>query len=288
MPDLQPLRLPHDTGALPLGARRYVMGILNVTPDSFSDGGLFFAHERAIAHAIEMLAQGAHIIDIGGESTRPGAAPVSPQEELERVVPVVEGILAKAPDAILSIDTTKASVADAAISAGAHIINDISGLGFDPDMASVAARHDAPLILMHIRGTPETMQTNTRYEDLQSELEAYFHERIDQAIAAGVEREQIVLDPGIGFGKSVEQNYQLIRDLPKLAELGLGILLGTSRKSFIGKLLDRPADERMMGTAASVACGAFLGAHILRVHDVAQMVDVIKVAETIASPSLAR
>ena len=288
MPDLQPLQLPHGAGALPLGARRHVMGILNVTPDSFSDGGLFFAHSNAIEHALEMLSQGARIIDIGGESTRPGAEPVSEQEELERVVPVIEGILEKAPEAILSIDTTKSRVADAAISAGAHIINDISGLGFDPEMAQVAAAHDAPLILMHIRGTPETMQSDTRYEDLQAELEAYFHERIELAVSAGIPRSQLVLDPGIGFGKSVEQNYQLVRDIPRLASLGFGILLGTSRKSFIGKLLDRPADERLMGTAASIACGVFLGAHILRVHDVAQMVDVIKVAETIASPSLAR
>jgi len=264
------------------------MGILNVTPDSFSDGGEFFARDVAITHAVEMLDQGADIIDIGGESTRPGAAPVSEQEELARVVPVIEGILEARPDAILSIDTTKASVADAAIEAGAHIINDISGLGFDPRMPGIAAKHDCPLILMHIRGTPETMQRDTQYEDLQTELEAYFRERITLAVDAGVQRAQIVLDPGIGFGKSVEQNYQLVRDLPKLAALGHGILLGTSRKSFIGKLLDRPSDERLMGTAASVACGVYLGAHILRVHDVAEMVDVVRVAEAIALPSLAR
>ena len=284
---LPPLILP-DARALPLGARRLVMGILNVTPDSFSDGGLHQSRERAIARALVMLDEGADLIDIGGESSRPGAQDISVEQELARVVPAIQGILRARPEAILSIDTKKAPVAQAALRAGAHIINDISGLGHDERMAEVAARHGAPLVLMHMRGTPDTMQQDTHYDDLLTELLAYFTQRLEWAQAAGVPRSQLVLDPGIGFGKSVEQNYQLIQELPALAALGCGILLGTSRKSMLGKLLGKPAQERLMGTAASVACGVMRGAHIVRVHDVAEMVDVVRVAEAVCTPSFAR
>ncbi|MFU8804524.1 MAG: dihydropteroate synthase [Bradymonadaceae bacterium] len=281
-PLLAPVRLGERT--LSFGERFYVMGILNVTPDSFSDGGLFHHAQAAIDHGLSMVEQGADILDIGGESTRPGAASVSVEEELDRVIPVIEA-LASQTDTIISIDTTKARVAEEAAKAGATIINDISGLGFDEAMAGVVASTGAALVLMHIRGTPETMQKDIRYDDVVVDILAYFEERIRMAEAAGVARTQIIVDPGIGFGKTVAQNYRLLRELNRFTTLGQPILLGTSRKSFLGAVVDKPARERIFATAATVACGLMAGADIVRVHDVAEMVDVARVVEAIAVPT---
>ena len=278
-PTLPPLRVGDRT--LAFGGRFYVMGVVNVTPDSFSDGGEFYAREDAVARGVAMWQSGADIIDVGGESTRPGADAVPADEELERVVPVIEA-LAERTDAVISVDTYKAEVARASCAAGAHIINDISGLGFDDQMAEAVADTGAGLILMHTSGTPETMQKNIDYEDVVEDIRAYFAERLQVAHRAGVDAEKIVVDPGIGFGKTVDQNYRLIRELHRFFELGCPILLGTSRKSFIGKVLDKPAAERVWGTAATVACGLYAGADIVRVHDVAQMTDVVRITEKIA------
>lgn len=257
------------------------MGVVNVTPDSFSDGGEFFAPADAVERGVAMWEAGADIIDIGGESTRPGAAPVPADEELERVVPVIEA-LAERTEAVISIDTYKARVARAACAAGAHIVNDISGLGFDDQMAQAVADTGAALVLMHTRGTPETMQKDIDYDDVVEDIRAYFAQRLQLARQAGVDDGQIVLDPGIGFGKTIAQNYRLIRELHRFFDLGCPILLGTSRKSFIGKILDKPPAERVWGTAATVACGLYAGADIVRVHDVAQMADVVRITEQVA------
>ncbi|AWV89491.1 dihydropteroate synthase [Bradymonas sediminis] len=272
---------------LAFGERFYVMGILNTTPDSFSDGGQFLDPQAAIERGLRMVEAGADIIDIGGESTRPGAEAVDADTEIKRVVPVIEALnrhlnpAGQPAQTLLSIDTSKALVAEAALEAGASIVNDISGLGFDPRMPAVVARAGAALVLMHIRGTPRTMQTDTEYEDLIGEVHAYFVERIARACAAGVRRDKIILDVGIGFGKSVAQNYQLIRELHRFTDLECPLLLGSSRKSFLGAVLNKPAEERVFGTAASVACGLYAGADIVRVHDVAEICDVVRITEAI-------
>ncbi len=278
-PALPPLSVGDRT--LAFGERFYVMGVLNVTPDSFSDGGQFYARQDAIERGVAMWQSGADIIDVGGESTRPGAEPVPADEELERVVPVIEA-LAERTDAVLSVDTYKATVAREAAQAGAHIVNDISGLGFDDEMADAVAQTGVALVLMHTRGTPQTMQQNIDYEDVVEDIRDYFRERLALAQKAGVSRARVILDPGIGFGKTVEQNYRLIRELHRFFDLGCPLLLGPSRKSFIGKVLQKPADERVWGTAATVACGPYAGADIVRVHDVAQMTDVVRITEAIA------
>lgn len=290
MNTIEALTLPNTSVTLSPQQGPYVMGIVNVTPDSFSDGGRYLDVERAIEHACALLTQGAHILDIGGESTRPGAAPVSEKDELARVIPVIEGILARRPEAIVSIDTTKAKVAEDALRAGARIINDVSSMETSPEIASIAASTGAALVLMHRRGTPETMQLDTRYEeDLIVTQLAYFRERIAFALRAGVARRQIIVDPGIGFGKNTAQNCALIDRLGELVEgLGQMVLLGTSRKSFIGHILSATPEGRVYGTAASVACGVMRGAHIVRVHDVAQMAQVVKVASAILDPESAR
>ncbi len=257
------------------------MGVLNVTPDSFSDGGEYFARDDAVERGLRMAEAGADILDVGGESTRPGAAAVGVDEEIGRVVPVIEALAART-DALISVDTSKSAVARAACHAGAHIVNDISGLGFDEQMAAVVAEADAALVLMHIRGTPRTMQHDLSYDDVVDEIHAYFVDRLALAHRAGIDVDKIVVDPGIGFGKSVEQNYRLIRELHRFFDLGCPLLLGPSRKSFIGKILDKPPPERVWGTAASVACGLYAGADIVRVHDVEHMVDVVRIAEAIA------
>jgi dihydropteroate synthase len=284
--------IPHNRprpGALRAGAktlvfgeRFYVMGVLNVTPDSFSDGGEYLAVDDAIERGLAMVEAGASIVDVGGESTRPGAEPVGADQELDRVVPVIEA-LAERSEALISVDTSKARVAAAAVGAGAHIINDISGLGFDPDMAPVVAETGAGLMLMHIRGTPRTMQRDIDYEDVVDDIHRYFVERMELADGAGVDMAQIALDPGIGFGKTVAHNFRLIRELHRFFDLGRPLLLGTSRKSFIGKVLDKPAAERVWGTAATIACGLYAGADIVRVHDVAAMADVTRTAEAICA-----
>ncbi len=274
----------HGRWQFPLGERTYIVGILNVTPDSFSDGGSHFTLDQAAAAARAMVADGADIIDIGGESTRPGGAPVPAGEELERIIPVIRA-LRRELDAPISVDTYKAEVAEQAIKAGAQIINDISGLRADPRMAGVAARHEAPVIIMHRKGDPEVMQVDPafpcEYEDLVAEILAYLQESVGIAEAAGVPRERLIIDPGIGFGKTLEQNLEILRRLGEFRALGLPILLGTSRKSFIGKILDLPPGERVEGTAASVAVGIANGADFVRVHDVREMARVCRVTDAI-------
>jgi len=263
-----------------LGKRTLLMGVLNVTPDSFSDGGLFLDKEKAVAHGLRMVEDGADIIDVGGESTRPGSKPVEEEEELRRVIPVIES-LEKEVEAPISIDTNKSSVAQRAIEAGAQIINDISGLHFDPSLAQVAAREDTPLVLMHIRGTPETMQTAVHYGSLFSEIIRYLKDSIHLAESAGLDPGQIIIDPGIGFGKTVEDNLLILKCLREFRILGKAILLGTSRKSFIGKILNAEVQSRLEGTLSSIAVGVLNGAHIIRSHDVPQAKRAIAVADAI-------
>ncbi len=264
------------------GDRTYLMGILNVTPDSFSDGGRFDRLDTAIAQAQAMALAGADILDIGGQSTRPGAVQIGAAEELDRVIPVIEALRTRGFDLPISVDTTRAMVAQAAIAAGADWINDISGASFDPEMLPVVAKLAVPIVLMHIRGTPQTMQSLTDYEDLTGEIAIALTERVDAAIAAGIQADRIILDPGIGFAKTADQNYELLRNLPRLAELGYPLLVGPSRKRFIGKTLDQPdPNQRVWGTAAACSGAIALGAHILRVHDVPEMRDVIRVSDSL-------
>ena len=273
--------------SLPYGERTLVMGVLNVTPDSFSDGGQFFAFDRAIAQAEQMIAEGADMIDVGGESTRPGSEFISEAEESRRVIPVIER-LATSFSIPISIDTTKPSVARAALEAGAEIVNDISGLRFDPAIADEAARANAGLILMHSRGTPKDMQQLPPVKDILDEVVAGLHESAAVAVEHGVAPERISVDPGIGFGKTAEQNVELIASLDHLvAEFtDYPIIVGTSRKSFIGKLLDNaPADQRLYGTLASVVAAVMKGAHMVRVHDVKATVDAVRVLDAIRAVS---
>ena len=263
-----------------LGERTLLMGILNVTPDSFSDGGLYFNKEKAIAQGLRMVKEGADFIDIGGESTRPGSKPLSLEEELSRVIPVIESLV-KEVDIPISIDTYKSKVAQKAMEAGAEIINDISGLNFDPDLAKVAAKQNAPLILMHIRGNPETMQKDVHYDSLFSEILQYLKDSIQKAENAGLDNEQIIIDPGIGFGKTLEDNLLIIKNLSEFRVLGKPILLGTSRKSFIGKILNAEVEDRLEGTLSSIAIGVLNGAHIIRCHDVLQAKKAIAIADAI-------
>jgi dihydropteroate synthase len=261
--------------------RPLIMGILNLTPDSFSDGGRFIDPDRAVERALQMEADGADIIDIGGESTRPGAAPVSVDDEIDRVAPVIERLSGTVACAI-SVDTWKSAVAARALSAGAEIINDISGFHFDPRMAGVAAASGAGVVLMHTRGTPDKMQQNTRYDDLMAEVTAGLGASLDRAREAGVSDDRVVIDPGIGFGKGAAGNLELLRRLAELSGFGLPILSGTSRKSFIGAVLGREqADDRLFGTAATVALSVSHGASILRVHDVRAMRDVADMAHAV-------
>jgi dihydropteroate synthase len=269
--------------SLPYGERTLVMGVLNVTPDSFSDGGQFFSPDQAVAHARQMIAEGADIIDIGGESTRPGSAFVSEEEELQRVIPVIE-ILATQTSVPISIDTTKPSVARAALAAGAEIVNDISALRFDPLIADEVAKMGAGLVLMHSRGTPKTMQQLPPTADIMTEVIAGLRESIAVAKQHGVAPESIAIDPGIGFGKTAAQNVELIAKLDQLANAfaEFPLLIGTSRKSFIGKLLGgAPADERLYGTIASIAASVLRGAHIVRVHDVKAAVEAVRIADAV-------
>jgi dihydropteroate synthase len=268
-------------GRLDFSAGCVVMGVLNVTPDSFSDGGQFFDSGRAVERGLQMAADGAAIIDVGGESTRPGSASVSDDEQIERVVPVIKA-LRKKIDVPISIDTYKLEVAKAALEAGAGMINDITALS-DERMAELASKHDVPVVLMHMQGTPATMQIEPKYEDVVSEVLEFFLERARRAEGAGIDRKKIFIDPGIGFGKTLEHNLLLLRDIDKFVASGYRVLIGTSRKSFIGKLTgkEKPG-ERIFGTAATVALCAVAGVSIVRVHDVAEMVDVIKVAGAVS------
>ena len=265
------------TASLELGRRSLLMGVINVTPDSFSDGGAFFDAERAIEQGERLAAEGADLLDVGGESTRPFSESIPVGEELRRVIPIIRE-LARRTKIPISIDSCKAEVARAALDAGASLVNDISSLGFDPEMKAVVASSGAPLILMHMQGAPRNMQVRPRYDSLLSEVVRFLEERIHLACEAGVSRDQIIVDPGIGFGKTVTHNLLLIKHLDALAILGRPVLLGASRKSFIGAVLNRPVTEREPGSWASVCAGILKGAHILRVHEVAvcrQVVDVI-------------
>jgi dihydropteroate synthase len=280
------LRLPSRT--LVLGERTLVMGVLNVTPDSFSDGGLFLDADAAVTRALEMEHAGADILDIGGESTRPGSQGVSAEEELRRILPVLEKLRGKIKIPI-SVDTSKSEVAEAAAAAGAEILNDVTALQNDPRIADVARRRKLPLILMHMRGRPRTMQKGPFAKDVVRDVLAGLGKAVAIARRAGVAKSQIIIDPGIGFGKSYSQNFELLARLPELAKLGFPILIGTSRKSFIGRALEGSPratvakPERIWGTAATVAASILQGAHIVRVHDVAEMSEVARVTDVLAS-----
>jgi dihydropteroate synthase len=256
------------------------MGVLNVTPDSFSDGGKFSNLEKAVSHGLKMAEEGADIIDIGGESTRPGSLPVSLEEEARRVIPVIE-TLAKKMQIPISIDTYESQIARQALEAGAELINDISGLRFDSEMAKLAAKYNVPVIIMHIKGTPQNMQENPCYDNVIKEIKDYFEERINYADSTGVREENIILDPGIGFGKRFEDNLAILKNLEEFKKLDKPLLVGLSRKSFIGKILDLPVEERLEGSLAALAHCIIQGANIARVHDVNESVRVAKVVDAI-------
>ncbi|TAK52586.1 MAG: dihydropteroate synthase [Bacteroidetes bacterium] len=264
-----------------LNSRTHIMGILNVTPDSFSDGGVYFETEKAVQHALRMVDEGADFIDIGGESTRPGAEKISVTDEISRVVPVIEQV-AKHVQTPISIDTYKSEVAEQALRAGALIVNDVTGLHGDTQLPDVIVRHNASVIVMHIKGTPRTMQEHPQYENLLEEICSYLSESI--SIAEKKSIRQVIVDPGIGFGKTVEHNLEILRELTTFQRFGYPVLVGTSRKSFIGKILNEPVNERFEGTAASVAISIMNGANIVRVHDVKQMKRVAGVVDAIIKP----
>jgi dihydropteroate synthase len=283
------LRLPSRT--LVLGERTLVMGVLNVTPDSFSDGGLYLDLDAAVARAIAMEREGADIIDVGGESTRPGSSGISADEELRRILPVIEGLRGEIGVPI-SVDTSKSQVAEVATAAGAEIVNDVTALRNDPRIAEIARRRKLALILMHMRGEPTTMQKKPFARDVLHDVKQSLRRAVAVARRAGVAKAQIILDPGIGFGKSYAQNCELLARLPELARLAFPILVGTSRKSFIGGALKhdgpRAATGRIWGTAATVAASILQGAHIVRVHDVAEMAQVAHVSDAVLFPGLLR
>ena len=275
---------PHDLRAggrvLPTSARCLVMGIVNVTPDSFSDGGRYLDHRAAVAHGLALAAEGADLLDVGGESTRPGADYVDEQVELERAIPVVER-LAQVTEVPISIDTRKSAVAAAALAAGAVVVNDVSAGRDDPRLLPVAAEAGAAVVLMHMRGTPKTMQDDPVYGDVLAEVKAFLAERCDAAEAAGVAHDRLAVDPGIGFGKRDEHNYALLGGLACLTGLGHPVLVGTSRKGFIGRALGAPMHERLEGSAATVVWAVERGARIVRVHDVRHMVRTVRMTEAL-------
>lgn len=260
--------------------RTLIMGILNITPDSFSDGGRYLSPDDAVDHGKRLAAEGADILDLGAESTRPGAEPVSAAEQIRRLKPVVQELVRHVP-VPLSIDTTQAEVAREMLDLGADIINDISGLQFDPELAPVVAERDCPVVIMHIAGTPRDMQENPQYTDVIGEIRQYFTDRIAFARQAGIREHQIILDPGIGFGKTVEHNYRIVGALDEFISLGYPLLVGASRKSFIGKTLDLPVGERLEGSLAAAVLAAWGGARILRVHDVQATVRAVRLTDTI-------
>jgi dihydropteroate synthase len=267
-----------ESPVTPLAGAPVVMGVVNTTPDSFSDGGLYLDPDAAVAHGRRLAGEGAAILDVGGESTRPGAAPVAEQEELERVVPVIER-LAGCEGARISIDTAKAGVARAALRAGASLVNDVSAFRSSPEMAEVVADAGVDCVLMHMMGEPRTMQDDPRYDDVVSEVRAFLEERIAFAAAEGISEDRIWVDPGIGFGKTVEHNLELLRRLDEIASIGRPVVVGTSRKSFLGKLSGgRPAGERLPGTIATNVMALERGASVFRVHDVAPLVQALTVA----------
>jgi len=281
-------RLKLNSRPLALGERTIVMGVLNVTPDSFSDGGKYLEPESAIERALAMERSGADLLDIGGESTRPGSAETPASVEVDRILPVLEALRGRLKIPI-SVDTRRASVAEIALRAGAELLNDVSGLKSDPQIAEVAARHRKPLILMHMRGEPRTMQSGRFARDVMKDVLQGLRKSVAVARHAGVATSQIILDPGIGFGKSFAQNYELLQKLPQLAKLGYPLLVGTSRKGFLGATWARdgraaPPEKRIWGTAATVTASILNGAHIVRVHDVEEMVQVARVADCIVDP----
>jgi dihydropteroate synthase len=276
------MRLPSRT--LVLGDCTLIMGVLNVTPDSFSDGGRFLDPQKAIDHALEMEDAGADVLDIGGESTRPGSLGISAEEELARVVPVLEGLRGRLKIPI-SIDTQKSKVAEVAVRLGAEILNDVTALRTDPMLAEIARRHRLPMILMHMRGEPRTMQKKPFARDILRDVMKGLRAALSRAKKAGLSAKQIILDPGIGFGKSYAQNFELVARLPELARLGCPLLIGTSRKGFLGHALGgAPEDQRIWGTAATLTASILGGAHMVRVHDVSEMVQVARVADRILNP----
>jgi dihydropteroate synthase len=268
----------HRTGESPLGARTLLMGIVNVTPDSFSDGGQCFEPEAAIAHALQLQKDGADFLDIGAESTRPGSDPVPVAEQLRRLLPVMKGIAGRVQIPV-SIDTRFAEVAEPCLQAGASIINDVTALRSDARLAEVCARFHAGLVLMHMRGGPKTMQRDTHYDDLIGEIHSHLQQAMERASVAGVSPAQIIVDPGIGFGKSFEQNYLILGGLHTFRNIGSGLLVGPSRKAFTGQFSDKPANRRQFATAAAVALAALGGADIIRVHDVAEMREVLDIVD---------
>lgn len=267
-----------------LGERTWIMGVLNVTPDSFYDGGRYLDPEAAVGHGLALIDEGADIIDVGGESSRPGADPIPADEEIRRIVPVVSALKARTK-ALCSIDTTKFEVARAALDAGADIINDISSASLDPRLLALAAERDAGFVLVHLKGLPKTMQVNPRYVDVLAEVKSFLAEKIDIAEAYGLPPENLVVDPGIGFGKRLEDNLALLRNLGAIAGLGRPVLVGVSRKSFIGKILNAPPEDRLEGTIAAAVMSLARGAHILRVHDVRAIRRAAVIADAILSES---
>jgi dihydropteroate synthase len=265
---------------LNLSRRTHVMGVINVTPDSFSDGGQFLEKDRAVEQALQLAGDGADLIDIGGESTRPYSKGISADEEMNRVIPVIEALKKKLRIPI-SIDTLKAQVAREALRSGASMVNDISALRLDPEMASVVAQAGVPVILMHMKGTPGDMQVAPTYDDVASEIITFLRKAIDQAVRSGVRRDRIIVDPGIGFGKTFDHNLEILKELGRLQCLEAPILVGSSRKAFIGRILDKKVHERDTGTMATVAAAVMNGAHIVRVHNVKQAVETVKVIDAI-------
>ena len=268
------------SGSIDAARRTALMGVVNVTPDSFSDGGRYLDSEQAIARGIRLAQEGADIIDVGGESTRPGARPLSAQEEMGRVLPVIRG-LSRAVSIPISVDTYKADVARAALDEGADIVNDISALRFDPGMAPLIAAEKVPVVLMHMQGTPQTMQRRPYYQNVVEEVKEFLSGRIRFALGAGVGAERIIIDPGIGFGKGLDHNLALLRGLPALASLGRPILVGPSRKSFVGKLLDVGPEERLEGSLAASVAAVLAGAHMIRTHDVKETLRAIRIADAL-------
>ena len=269
--------VPYPGGSFAFGTRTFVMGVLNVTPDSFSDGGRWVTPDRAVRRARVMVREGADMIDVGGESTRPRSQPVPVREEIRRVVPVVERLAAAG--IVVSIDTSKAAVAREAFRAGAKVLNDVTALRGDRAMARTAALAGVAVILMHMKGRPRTMQRNPRYRDVVKEIMSFFRESLRNAWRAGIERDKIILDPGIGFGKLPEHNLEILRRLDEFRSLGRPLAIGTSRKSFIGRALNRRVDDRVSGTAATVAAAILRGADLVRVHDVREMTDVARMTD---------
>jgi dihydropteroate synthase len=285
----KPYTLTLRGSACVLGPRTWIMGVLNVTPDSFSDGGRFATADDAVREGLAQFEAGADVVDVGGESTRPGAAAVGADEEIRRVVPVIEGLRRRGAS-FLSVDTTKAAVARAALDAGADLVNDVSGFRYDAGLAPLVAQRGVPAVLMHLRGEFQSMHRQPAYADVGREVAAELSQRMGEAERVGVARTQLLLDPGLGFAKDASHTLELVRRLPELASLGRPLLLGPSRKSFIGRVLDLPAGERVFGTAAAVAACVLGGAHIVRVHDVGPMSQVARVCDAIlaAGPEAGR